>query len=166
MTDARPNIDEIVERNAAYASESHDAQAGKVPLRNLAVVTCMDARMDPLALLGLDVGEAHIIRNAGGVITDDVIRSLCLSQRYLETREIVLIHHTDCGLQNLDETEFRADMVSAVGEAPTWSLQSFADPYEDVRASIARIEVSPFIEHGGRVSGFVFDVSDGLLHPA
>lgn len=159
-----PNIAELVEHNRRYASEFHDTDLQVRPTRQLAVVACMDSRIDTFAVLGLDNGEAHIIRNAGGVITDDVIRSLCLSQRFLGTREIVLVHHTDCGLQKVDEGEFREQLAAELGLKPWWSLEAFSDPYADVRQSIQRLQMTPFIPHKEHISGFVYDVTDGLLH--
>ena len=120
--------------------------------------------MDIFALLGLANGEAHIIRNAGGVVTDDVIRSLCLSQRSLGTREIMLLHHTKCGLEGLDEAAFRRDLGALVGHKPTWALEPFDDPYIDVSQSIQRLQHSPFIGFEDHIRGFVFDVDSGLLH--
>lgn len=158
------SLDELLTHNQAYAKEQYDGQLDKEPVRHLAVVTCMDARLDVHAMLGLRNGEAHILRNAGGVITDDVIRSLCLSQRYLGTNEVVLIHHTKCGLQGLDEESFRAELSEEMGETPPWPLQSFDDPFDDVRASVARIKESVFVGQTEDVSGFVYDVDDGLLH--
>jgi carbonic anhydrase len=159
-----PNITELLERNRTYASDFHDAALQVSPTRNLAVVACMDSRIDTFAVLGLGNGEAHIIRNAGGVITDDVIRSLCLSQRFLGTREIVLVHHTDCGLQKVNEAEFRDQLADEIGVKPWWSLEAFQDPYADVRQSIQRLLMTPFIPHKDHISGFVYDVTDGLLH--
>ncbi len=159
-----PSADELLARNAAYAEDSHDDQLQPEPKRHLAVVACMDARIDALAVLGLANGDAHIIRNAGGVITDDVVRSLCLSQRFLGTREILLVHHTDCGLQKVDEAVFRAELDAEVGIKPWWSLESFTDPYDDVRQSIQRLLISPFVAHKEHIRGFVYDVTDGLLH--
>jgi len=130
----------------------------------MAVVTCMDSRMDIFALLGLGNGEAHIIRNAGGVITDDVIRSLCLSQRHLGTREVVLVHHTDCGLQQVSEDGMRAEIEEDIGVKPWWAFESFDDPYVDVRQSMRRLEMTPFIPFKEHVRGFVYDVGTGLLH--
>lgn len=158
-----PHTNELVGHNRIYA-ESFDPQALEPhPTMRLAVVACMDSRIDAHQVLGLGDGEAHIIRNAGGVITDDVVRSLCLSQRYLGTREVVLLHHTDCGLQGLDEATFRSDVESQTGVAPSWSLESFVDPYDDVRLSMSRLTESPFIAHKDHIRGFVYDVSDGLL---
>jgi len=159
-----PSTDELLTRNAEYARDFHDHELQVAPTRHLAVVACMDSRIDTFAVLGLDHGEAHIIRNAGGVITDDVIRSLCLSQRFLGTREIVLIHHTDCGLQKVDETSFRRELEAELGVKPWWSLETFIDPYDDVRQSIQRLYMTPFIPHKEHIRGFVYDVTDGLLH--
>lgn len=121
--------------------------------------------MDTFKILGLQPGEAHIIRNAGGVITDDVIRSLVMSQRFLGTREIILAHHTDCGLQRVSEDMFKAEMEAELGLKPWWALESFSDPYADTRQSIQRLLATPFIKHKEHISGFVYDVTDGLLHP-
>jgi carbonic anhydrase len=115
-------------------------------------------------MLGLAHGEAHIIRNAGGVVTDDVIRSLVLSQRLLGTQEIILIHHTNCGLQTISEDEFKAELEREIGLKPRWSLECFADPYQDVRQSMSRLHRSPFLASTGYIRGFVYDVEDGLLH--
>ena len=164
MTEPAHQIDELVEHNRRYADDFHDADLQVQPTRNLAVVACMDSRIDTFAVLGLGNGEAHIIRNAGGVITDDVIRSLCLSQRFLGTREIVLVHHTDCGLQKVDEAEFREQLADELGLKPWWSLEAFQDPYDDVRQSIRRLRLTPFVPHKESITGFVYDVTDGLLH--
>ncbi len=158
-----PNADDLVEKNKAYAADFDDHALAVRPTRKMALVTCMDSRIDAFQVLGLENGESHIIRNAGGVVTDDVIRSLCLSQRFLGTREIILVHHTDCGLHNLDEAAFRADLEAETGVKPWWSLEAFADPYADVRQSMERIRMTPFITHKDHVRGFVYDVSDGLL---
>lgn len=165
MASEFPNIPELIDRNRTYAADFHDAELQVQPTRNLAVVACMDSRIDTFAVLGLGNGEAHIIRNAGGVITDDVIRSLCLSQRFLGTREIVLVHHTDCGLQKVDEASFRDELAAEVGMKPWWSLEAFTDPYTDVRQSMQRLRATPFIRHKEHIAGFVYDVTDGLLHP-
>jgi len=158
-----PMADELVARNAAYASAAFDPAVAGAPTRNLAVVACMDSRLDVLRLLGLENGDAHVIRNAGGVLSDDVIRSLCLSQRALGTREIVLVHHTKCGVRGIDEDAFRSELSSDVGEAPAWPLHSFDDPHDDVRASIARLKGSPFVPYTDHVTGFVYNVDSGLL---
>jgi carbonic anhydrase len=160
----RPYTEELIERNRAFAVGFPDAELQVAPTKNLAVVACMDSRMDIFALLGLGHGEAHVVRNAGGVITDDVIRSLCLSQRLLGTREIVLVHHTDCGLQKVTPEEFKADLEAEVGVRPSWALESFTDPFTDVQQSIARLASNPFITHKEHIRGFVYDVLDGLLH--
>lgn len=164
MTSEFPNVGRLLRHNRSYATGFHEADLQVQPTSRLAVVACMDSRIDVFAVLGLGHGEAHIIRNAGGVITDDVIRSLCLSQRFLGTREIVLVHHTDCGLQQVDEAEFRAQLAEEVGIKPWWSLETFNDPYADVRQSIQRLMMTPFVPHKEHISGFVYDVTDGLLH--
>jgi carbonic anhydrase len=158
-----PNADELVANNAAYAARFTDADLEVAPKRRLAVVACMDSRMDIFQILGLGNGEAHIIRNAGGVITDDVIRSLCLSQRFLGTREIVLLHHTDCGLQKVDEAAFKAELEAELGIKPWWALESFDDPHRDVAQSIRRLQMTPFVPHRDQVRGFVYDVTAGRL---
>lgn len=158
-----PSADELVSGNRRFA-ESFDSHLLEVsPTRHMAIVTCMDSRMDIFALLGLGNGEAHIIRNAGGVITDDVVRSLCLSQRYLGTREVVLVHHTDCGLQKVTEDGFKADLERDTGIKPWFAVESFDDPYLDVRQSMKRLEMTPFVPFKGNVRGFVYDVQTGLL---
>jgi carbonic anhydrase len=159
-----PSADELVRRNATFASRFRDASLQVMPLRQLAVVACMDSRMDMFEMLGLGHGEAHIIRNAGGIITDDVIRSLCLSQRFLGTREIILIHHTNCGLQQVSEDHFKAEIEAELGVKPWWALESFKDPYVDVAQSIQRLHLTPFLPHKDHIRGFVYDVTDGLLH--
>ena len=127
-----PNADELLARNAAYADAFDDHDLAVAPRRQLAIVACMDSRMDIFGILGLEHGDAHVIRNAGGVITDDVIRSLCVSQRALGTREILLLHHTNCGLQNVSDDAFKARLERETGMKPWWSLESFVDPYTDV----------------------------------
>ncbi len=159
-----PSADELLARNEAYAGRFDGDPRRVEPRRRLAIVACMDSRIDTFAILGLDNGDAHIIRNAGGIITDDVIRSLCLSQRTLGTREVILVHHTDCGLQKVDEPEFRAELNADLGVKPWWSLETFSDPYDDVRQSIQRLYMTPFVPHKEYIRGFVYDVSDGLLH--
>jgi carbonic anhydrase len=159
----RPNVDDLLARNADYADQFHDREMAVAPTRNLAVVACMDARIDVLKVLGLENGEAHIIRNAGGVITDDVIRSLCLSQRLLGTREIVLVHHTHCGMQKVSEDSFKAELEAELGIKPVWAVESFTDPYADVRQSIQRLVTTPFLPHKEHVRGWVYDVTTGRL---
>ncbi|MGH1491317.1 MAG: beta-class carbonic anhydrase [Acidimicrobiales bacterium] len=158
-----PSTDELLTRNTEYAVQFHDSELAVEPKRNLAIVACMDSRIDTFAILGLGNGDAHIIRNAGGVITDDVIRSLCLSQRFLGTREVILVHHTDCGLQKVNEEEFRTDLNAELGVKPWWSLEAFTDPYDDVRQSMQRLTMTPFIPYKEHIRGFVYDVTTGLL---
>ncbi len=158
-----PSADELLGRNRDYARSFHHADLQLRPLRQMAVVACMDSRMDIFQILGLGNGEAHIIRNAGGVITDDVIRSLCLSQRRMGTREIVLLHHTDCGLESVAEDEFKEELASEIGVKPWWALESFTDPFEDVRQSIQRLYMTPFVKHKEHIRGFVYDVTVGRL---
>ncbi len=159
-----PYADTIIENNARFMAGFDHGALQVRPTRHLAVVACMDSRMDMFQILGLGDGEAHIIRNAGGVIPDDVIRSLCLSQRKLGTREIVLVHHTDCGLQTVPEDAFKAELEEELGIKPWWSLESFVDPYQDVRQSMQRLDHTPFIPYKDNVRGFVFDVQSGRLH--
>jgi carbonic anhydrase len=154
--------DELLANNERYA----ESFAGPLPLppsRHLAVVACMDARLNVYGILGLQDGEAHVIRNAGGVVTDDEIRSLTISQRLLGTQEIILIHHTDCGMLTFTDDDFKASIQKDTGIKPEWAAEAFADLDEDVRQSIARIKASPFIPHKESVRGFVFDVATGKL---
>ena len=167
MSDAQfqPNVDELLANNAAYVEQFADGDLALAPRRALAIVACMDSRMDIFEMFGLAHGDAHVIRNAGGVVTDDVIRSLVLSQRLLGTREILLIHHTNCGLQAIDEATFKSELEAESGMKPWWALECFTDPYADVRQSINRLLHSPFVRHKDHISGFVYDVADGRLHP-
>ena len=160
----RSSADDLVERNRQAADAVKTPGMAAAPSRHVAVVTCMDARIDPLAELGLTVGEAHVMRNAGGVVTDDVIRSLCISQQLLGTREILVIHHSKCGMCGLDESTFSDDLRDRLGARPDWPIGSFADPDDDVRSAIATLRASPFIEHDTAVRGFVYDVDTGLLN--
>lgn len=162
-TDFNANTTELLGYNTAFAEEFSDSDLHVAPTRNLAIVACMDSRIDTFKILGLGNGEAHIIRNAGGVITDDVIRSLCLSQRLLDTREIILVHHTDCGLQKVNEDEFRNQLEDELGVKPWWSLEAFTDPYRDVAQSIQRLYMTPFLLEKHYIRGFVYDVTDGRL---
>ena len=155
--------DELLANNADYAA----AFSGPLPLppaKHVAVLACMDARLDVYRILGLKEGEAHVIRNAGGVVTDDEIRSLAISQRLLGTQEIILIHHTDCGMLTFTDDEFKKSIQDDTGIKPTWAAEAFPDLDEDVRQSIARIKASPFIPNKGSVRGFVFDVATGKLN--
>lgn len=154
--------DQLVRANEKYAEGFSDPGMDARPVRKVAVVACMDARLDLHEALGLALGDCHTIRNAGGVVTDDVIRSLTISQRKLGTRAVVLIHHTGCGLQQLTEG-FRHELELEVGQRPNWAVESFTDVDQDVRQSIARVRTSPFLPHTEDVRGFVFDVTTGLL---
>jgi carbonic anhydrase len=156
-------IDELLFNNRAFAGSLPAGHLDVRPSRRLAVVTCMDSRLDVFAALGLGDGEAHVLRNAGGVITDDVIRSLAVSQRRLGTREVMLIHHTDCGMQTLTDDGFRAELQQATGVAPAWAIESFTDVDADVRQSLLRVRRSPFLPHREQVRGFVYDVDTHRL---
>ena len=158
-----PNADELLQHNSTFVQLFADHGLNVKPKRRLAIVACMDSRMDIFQMLGLDHGDAHIIRNAGGVVTDDVVRSLVLSQRRLNTREIILIHHTNCGLENLNEGGFFEELVSETGIKPGWSLEAFKDPHEDLRQSMSRLKHSPFILHKDHIRGFVYEVENGKL---
>lgn len=154
--------DQLLKNNHEYAA----SYAGDLPLPpklKLAVVSCMDSRLDTFAMLGLDLGDAHIVRNAGGVVTDDVIRSLVISQRKLGTREIVLVHHTDCGALTFTDDQLRNQLLDETGLKPTWSPESFRDLDDDLRQSIERVRRNPFLVDTTQVRGFVFDVHSGEL---
>jgi carbonic anhydrase len=155
--------DQLLANNAAYAADF----AGPLPLppaSKLAVLACMDARLNVYGLLGLAEGEAHVIRNAGGVVTDDEIRSLAISQRLLGTEEIILIHHTDCGMLTFTDDQFKRSIQDETGIKPAWAAETFSDLDEDVRQSVNRIKASPFIPRKDSVRGFVFDVATGKLN--
>ncbi len=154
--------DELIANAESYAASFDKGDLALPPARKVAVLACMDARLNPYGLLGLREGDAHVIRNAGGVVTDDEIRSLAISQRLLGTEEIVLIHHTDCGMLTFTDDEFKRSVQDDVGIKPEWAAEAFDDLDEDVRQSIARIEASPFIPHKN-VRGFVYDVHTGEL---
>ncbi|MFJ3669747.1 beta-class carbonic anhydrase [Streptomyces sp. NPDC090106] len=160
--ESRSVIDRLVESNRAYATDFSDPGMDARPVLRVAVVACMDARIDLHKALGLELGDCHTVRNAGGVVTDDTIRSLAISQRALGTRSVVLIHHTGCGLQALTE-DFRHELELEVGQRPAWAVESFSDVDQDVRQSIQRVRTSPFLPHTDDVRGFVFDVTTGLL---
>jgi carbonic anhydrase len=154
--------DELLANNARYA-ETFSGPLPLPPSRQLAVVACMDARLNVYAILGLNDGEAHVIRNAGGVVTQDEIRSLAISQRLLGTEEIILIHHTDCGMLTFTDDGFKDEVQKDTGIRPPWAAEAFPDLEDDVRQSVARIKADPFVVHKDRVRGFVFDVATGRL---
>ncbi|WP_433264022.1 beta-class carbonic anhydrase [Actinosynnema sp. CS-041913] len=154
--------DELLANNAAYVEQF----SGPLPLppsKHIAIVACMDARLDVYRVLGLNEGEAHVIRNAGGVVTEDEIRSLAISQRLLGTREIILIHHTDCGMLTFTDDEFKRSIQDEVGVKPSWAAEAFKDVEEDVRQSVGRIRNSPYVPLKDSIRGFVFDVATGKL---
>lgn len=151
--------------NSIYASGYTGGGLPAAPGHQVAVVTCMDARVDPYRALGLDLGQAHVIRNAGGVITNDVVRSLCLSQLELGTKEIVVIHHTKCGLAGLDEAAVMARIKANAGQQPPWSIHAFADVAEDTRQAVATLKASPYLIHTDNVYGFVHNVDTGRIEP-
>lgn len=155
--------EDLLRNAAAHAAVFDRGRLRRSPKRRLAVVTCMDARINLFALLGLREGDAHIIRNAGGVITDDEIRSLAISQRLMGTEEIMLIHHTDCGIERFDGERFRAEVEDETGVPVPWSIEAFDDLEADVLESIQRVKGSPFIPHTDRVRGFVYEVETGVL---
>ena len=155
--------DELLRNAQAYAATFEKSSLPIPPARKLVVLSCMDARINLYALLGIKDGDAHILRNAGGVVTDDEIRSLAISQRLLGTEEIILIHHTDCGMLTFSGEEFLQAIQRETGIKPAWAVETFSDLDEDVRQSIARIRASPFIPHTESVRGFVYDVHDGTL---
>jgi carbonic anhydrase len=155
--------DELLDNARRYAESFDRGDRPPPPDVKVAVVACMDARLNPHALLGLEEGDAHVIRNAGGVVTDDAIRSLAISQRLLGTEEVILIHHTDCGMLTFSDDEFRRQVQDDTGVKPPWAAEAFLDLDEDVRQSIARIKASPFVPRMENVRGFVYDVHDGTL---
>ena len=155
--------DELLRNNEAYAEAFDKGDLPIPPAKGVAVVACMDARLNVYGMLGLEEGDAHVIRNAGGVITDDEIRSLAISQRLLGTREIVLIHHTDCGMLTFRDDEVKQQIQDEVGIKPEFALEAFSDLEGDVRQSMARIQASPFIPHKDAVRGFVYEVETGRL---
>ena len=155
--------DDYLANNAEYAS----GFKGPLPMppgKHVAVVACMDARLDVYRLLGINEGEAHVIRNAGGVVTDDVVRSLAISQRLLGTREIILIHHSDCGMLTFTDDDFKRDIQDETGIKPPWAAEAFPDPAEDVRQSLRRLDNNPFVTKHTSARGFVFDVATGKLN--
>jgi carbonic anhydrase len=156
-------IDELLANNEAYAARFDKGDLPLPPARKLAIIACMDARLSPYAMLGLKEGDAHVIRNAGGVVTDDEIRSLAISQRLLGTEEVMLIHHTGCGMLTFSDDDFRREVAEETGIKPEWSAEAFDDLDQDVRQSIARIKASPFIPKKDQVRGFVYEVESGRL---
>jgi carbonic anhydrase len=155
--------DELLANNESYAASFDKGDLPIPPAKKVAVIACMDARLNVFGLLGIGEGDAHVIRNAGGVVTDDEIRSLAISQRLLGTEEIILIHHTDCGMLTFTDDAFKAQIEADTGIRPSWAAEAFADLDGDVRQSIARIKASPFIPRKDSVRGFVYDVETGQL---
>ncbi len=155
--------DELLKNNEAYAASFDNADLPSPPARKLAIVACMDARLNVYGALGLQEGDAHVIRNAGGVVTDDEIRSLAISQRLLGTEEIILIHHTGCGMMTFNDDEFKASIEQDTGIKPEWAAEAFSDLEADVRQSIARIKASPFIPRKDSIRGFVYEIETGRL---
>ncbi len=155
------STDDLLQNAREYAASFDKADLPLPPARKVAVLACMDARLVPSRILGLKEGDAHVLRNAGGVVTDDAIRSLAISQRLLGTQEIVLLHHTDCGMLTLSDDEFKRSIQDETGIKPAWATEAFGDLEEDVRQSIARIQASPFIPNKDSVRGFVYDVHSG-----
>jgi carbonic anhydrase len=157
------NTDDLLQNAKSYEESFDKGDLPLPPARKVAVVACMDARINPYGILGLSEGDAHVIRNAGGVITDDEIRSLAISQRLLATEEIILIHHTDCGMLTFTDDDFKRQVQDDTGIKPAWAAEAFPDLEEDVRQSIARIQASPFIPNKDSVRGFVYEVETGKL---
>jgi carbonic anhydrase len=161
--DFSPSTEELLSNNVAFVAQFADAGLALSPRRHLAIVACMDSRMDIFQMLGLAHGDAHIIRNAGGVVTDDVVRSLVVSQRLLNTQEIILIHHTDCGLQKISEEGFKDEIEQDCGTRPHWLVEAFRNPFDAVRESIKRLQSNPFVIYKQNIRGFVYDVETGAL---
>jgi len=157
------NTDQLIENNKAYAEGFDKPDLPLPPAKKVAVIACMDARLLPSKILGLEEGDAHVIRNAGGVVTDDEIRSLAISQYLLGTEEVVLVHHTDCGMLTFTDEQFAQRLEEETGVRPSWSAESFDDLEQNVRDSIARIQASPFIPRKDKVRGFVYEVESGRL---
>jgi carbonic anhydrase len=155
--------DQLLQNNADFARSFSNGDLPIPPGKGLAVVACMDARLNVYALLGLQEGEAHVIRNAGGVVSDDVLRSLVISQRLLGTREVILVHHTDCGMLTFTDDQVKADIEADVGLRPHFALEAFPDLERDIRQSIARIKASPFVPNKDSIRGFIYDVRTGAL---
>jgi carbonic anhydrase len=155
--------DDLLRNAQAYADSFDKGDLPLPPAKKVAVLACMDARLNPYGILGLEEGDAHVIRNAGGVVTDDEIRSLAISQRLLGTEEIILIHHTDCGMLTFSDDEFKRSIQDEVGIKPEWAAEAFGDLDEDVRQSVGRIKASPFIPRKDSIRGFVYEVETGRL---
>jgi carbonic anhydrase len=155
--------DDLLRNNADFAKSFSNGDLPMPPGKGLAVVACMDARLNVYALLGLQEGQAHVIRNAGGVVSDDVLRSLVISQRLLGTREVILVHHTDCGMLTFTDDQVKADIEADVGLRPHFALEAFSDLERDIRQSIARIKASPFVPNKDSIRGFIYDVTTGQL---
>jgi carbonic anhydrase len=155
--------DDLLRNAEAYAASFDKGSLAMPPAKHVAVVACMDARLDPFGILGLSEGDAHVIRNAGGVVTEDVIRSLAISQRLLGTREIILIHHSDCGMLTFKDDDVKAQIEADTGLRPNFALEAFPDSARDVAQSMARLAASPFVPHKDQVRGFVYDVKTGRL---
>jgi carbonic anhydrase len=158
-----PAIDDLLANNARFVERFDVGHLDVRPARKLAIVACMDSRLDVFGALGLELGEAHVVRNAGGIVSDDVIRSLAISQRRLGTDAIVLIQHTDCGMLKVTDDGFRAELQEATGIAPPFAIESFRDLEANVRQSLERLRTSPFLAHRDRIRGFVYDVDTGEL---
>jgi carbonic anhydrase len=156
---------QLLQGNDTYATSFEHGDLPAPPAMRVAIVTCMDARIDPARVLGFGVGDAHVIRNAGGVVTDDVLRSLSISQHHLGTEEIVLIHHTGCGMTTFTDEQFASDLEQSTGARPTWAARTFRDAEEDVRDSVRRVREDPFIPRKEHVSGWVYEVETGSLRP-
>ena len=155
--------DEFVAANNDYATDCHPGSQPLPPAKQVAIVACMDARLDPAKVFGFAEGDAHVIRNAGGAVTADAERSLAISQRLLDTKEIVLVHHTDCGMLTFSDDEFRTAIEQDTGQRPHWAAEAFSDLEADVRQSLQRVRNSPFIPHTDQVRGFVYDVHTGRV---
>jgi carbonic anhydrase len=154
---------QLLHNNEEYAAEFEHGALAAPPAMKVAIVTCMDARLDPARALGIEPGDAHVIRNAGGVVTDDVIRSLSISQHELGTQEVILLHHTRCGMQTLTDEDFARARELSTGQLPPWPVRAFSDLEEDVRESIQRVTESPFIPRKQSVRGFVYEVESGRV---
>ena len=158
------STDTLLANNARYAEQFQKQQTPLPPAKQMAIVACMDARLETGRMLGLEEGDAHVIRNAGGVVTDDVLRSLVISQRLLGTREIILVHHTDCGMLTFKDDEVKAGIEADTGLRPAFALEAFPNLEDDVRQSIRRVQACPFVPVKDQIRGFVYDVETGRLN--